>query len=264
MHFPEKVRLKKRKKQKHCMMECPRVIISVDGIVGAGKSTLISNLRGFFNKVPEPVGKYQTYVSQSGEVYNPLEIMYSSPRTDSVAAQEHIIKQSCLYYREQLSTSLLQMNITERSIGSPHIFIKAKAREEYLSPFSKDILLDMHNNVTKMLTKYLPNMTIYLRCQPEAAYERLKHRAKTLGQPEDLMIPLSYLQALHEEYEEYYMRNPKVENVVMIDVTDLDEKQVIPKIEPIFERFQKEFDQKQTEKIAELRRREFQTGNGGI
>ena len=233
--------VKKRKHNPMPMMEFQRVYVAIDGNIGVGKSTVIKNLRGFFKKIPEPVGKFSLYKSNSGKTFYPLERSYEAPTTESVMAQIHIIRESCAYYREQLSESMMQMNVSERSINSPRVFINAKARVGHMSEYSKESLLDMHKSLTGVVSKYKPHTTIYLRCEPEVAYNRVQRRIQENGlQDGDCKIDLPYLRALHEEYEEFYMRNPQVENVVMIDVSELSPAEVVPKMEPIFERFERE------------------------
>ena len=45
---------------------------------------------------------------------------------------------------------------------------------------------------------------IYLRCDPETSYERLKIRSRSC----ESSVPLGYLQALHSNYESFFEKRP--------------------------------------------------------
>jgi thymidylate kinase len=63
-------------------------------------------------------------------------------------------------------------------------------------------------------------VTVYLRSSPEVCYERIQRRRR----PEETTVSLSYLQELHEFYEEWLIQAQTHVSVLVIDANkELDE-----------------------------------------
>ena len=117
------------------MDEKKHITISIEGVIGAGKSTYIEMLRPHFPNiyfVPEPLMKFQCY-----KTYNPLDLL---PK-HAFAVQCYFMKALKDYYRE-LEDNIKQAEIvvTERSLHSPAVFTDVLFNQGYLSNFEKDLL----------------------------------------------------------------------------------------------------------------------------
>ena len=73
------------------------------------------------------------------------------------------------------------------------------------------------NNILKLFYEDIiqsngePAGYIYIRCEPEISYERLKFRSRS----EEETVPLDYLQLLHKYHDEWLLND---KNVLVIDV----------------------------------------------
>ena len=117
--------------------------ISVEGIVGAGKSSVLKVVPEFLNDlgikhfiISEPIRAFRSH----------LEPGYLDPVRNMAMAQNEISKECIKYYMKEVrdaldiqnSTDQFDVIISERSIRSPAIFIDAHYMSETFSPYVKD------------------------------------------------------------------------------------------------------------------------------
>ena len=69
---------------------------------------------------------------------------------------------------------------------------------------------------------------VYLRTDPEVAYERVKKRSR----PEEHLIPYSYLKDLHELYENWLVRKTKFQLLAPVTIIDAN-----PEIDILSEKY---------------------------
>lgn len=165
---------------------------ALEGLVGCGKTTCLSHL-AYENHVccvPEPVHLFERFQS-----YNPLALQYSHPLANAVAAQMHIVRMSAAYYRAQipLEDDLLRDKIilSERSILSPQMFIRANYAQGYFSPFTRDFLLRELENVSVDVRR--PDAIIYLDAHPSLCIDRIQNRQRESEVSGDFEDFLEYL-----------------------------------------------------------------------
>lgn len=166
------------------------VNISVEGSIGSGKSSflhLLSLIEPRIAIIPEPVHKWSNVNGK-----NLLALNYENPRKYAFTLQMHILKTQLEdYFQENGNVRLF-----ERSPHSSLIFLEM--RKNLLD----EIDMTVAKEWIKMITELRPikleyDYIIYLRTNPQTAYNRAKARAR----PEDPLIPLDFFKQLHEKHE---------------------------------------------------------------
>lgn len=149
--------------------------ISIEGVVGVGKSTVIDLLANDFfypshgeKILKEPLGLYQTFKD-----YNPLLEMYRDPKSNAAITQFHIIDSAFEHYCAALRDKS-PLVITERCQKSACVFIEANRRLRNLSDFAADFLLDYSDKKTVKN----PELCIFLKCSPYVACQRAALRKR--------------------------------------------------------------------------------------
>jgi len=169
--------------------------ISIEGNIGAGKSSLVryleksSRLDATF--YPEPVEEWKNFHG-----YNMLDVMYRDMNKYAMVFQ-------VLAYNTMKTIRLkpftTRYKILERSVETTvFCFSKLQLSLGYINPIEKLVIEHMYE------TDCLPPMDriFYLKTDPLVCYERLKRR----GRSEESGISLDYLCKLHKVYDEYIQR----------------------------------------------------------
>ena len=150
---------------------------SIEGLVGAGKSSLIKCLPALLEPegckvVSEPVHLYTSFMEG---LYNPLEELQMDPIQSVVAGQSHIIQVSTRYYDDRVFQASLARHcimVSEWSICSPYSFVETHFRMKSMSVFSKDFLnkqwLDGYGKCNTM-----PTSLIFIDTPPEVCYKQI-------------------------------------------------------------------------------------------
>ena len=94
-----------------------------------------------------------------------------------------------------------------------HVFAKALYETNIMSELEWKMYNDwsewIYNDIIQSNGE--PSGYIYIRCDPETSYERLKIRSRS----EEDTVPLEYLQLLHKYHDEWLLND---KNVLVIDV----------------------------------------------
>ena len=152
-------------------------IISIEGPIAAGKSTLLQQLSCKFppntRVLFEPVVDFCSYKD-----FNPLQLTYENPKENAPMCQMHII--SCLerLYRQQAPAELW---VTERSLFSPLIFTGALEAAGFLSPFSACKIMEMAEENLAVITPNHPlgaDKLFYIDCSVDVCLARIRERQR--------------------------------------------------------------------------------------
>ena len=180
---------------------------SIEGLVGAGKSSLIKCLPALLEPegckvVSEPVHLYTSFMEG---LYNPLEELQMDPIQSVVAGQSHIIQASTRYYDDRLFEATLARHrivVSERSICSPYSFVETHFRMKSMSAFSKDFLnkqwLDGYGKCNTM-----PTSLIFIDTPPEVCYKRIRKDA-TRTNADHHCYSLDFLNCLRASHEKMF------------------------------------------------------------
>jgi len=163
-------------------------IITVDGNIGSGKSTVLNLLRANGWRInPEPLEQWQPY----------LEEMYIGTDKNSVFEfQTCVFLDRCVI--DTKTTFPGSSVVMERSpFFQQQVFLKSNLSNRFITVRQYELLDRMYINA---LNTWSPKVSIYLRSNPEACLERIKKRAR---HSED-NITLEYMSKLHQLHERAY------------------------------------------------------------
>jgi len=183
-------------------------IISIEGNIGSGKSTLIKMLKDLNNKqivfLPEPVDEWNNIVDSNGT--NILTKYYSDQKRYAFSFQMMAyitrLKQlmECIYDDDTII-------ITERCLYTDReIFAKMLYDSGLIEEIEYSIYLRWFDFFIKNIQI---NKFIYLRVEPSISFERILKRNR-----EGEIIPIEYLQNCHD-YHETWLNNK--ENVLLLN-----------------------------------------------
>ena len=157
-------------------------IISVEGNIGIGKSTLVQNLDlkrygGCVDILLEPHEAYNTFLG-----YHPLDLFYTNPEINALTCQLHIFNA----YKEHMEKKLYELSpqckvlVIDRSIMSCLIFTTTLRDMGYITEFQHDFLTEyIKRNVSEMENKFpvvKPTAYFYLRNNPTTSILNIEKR----------------------------------------------------------------------------------------
>lgn len=177
-------------------------IITIDGNIGAGKTTILNHLHNNcnINVDLEPVEKWRTY----------LDNVYLHKRGYFNLQVRVWLDRS--WIQEKNKYSLL---IMERSpFFIRHTFNKYIYENSLITPQEFNIIDELYDKTDIIWSS---NYYIYIRSSPERCHERIITR----GRINELLISLEYLQEIHKLHEEVYEQAMKDGlNIICIDIED--------------------------------------------
>ncbi len=190
-------------------------MISVEANVGAGKSSFLkifgNKWPDNFNVIYEPLDEWQEIYSDVNN--NILGLFYGDiPRWGYTFQSNAFITRIQKYENEKVENKI---NLTERSILSDHHIF---AQMLYDDKKMNEIEWKLYQNWFGWLSDKFnakPDAIIYLRCDPQIAYERVKKRARS----EEDTISLEYLTRL-SEYHDKWLLNEKNIPVKIVNVDE--------------------------------------------
>jgi deoxyadenosine/deoxycytidine kinase len=185
------------------------IILSIDGNIGAGKSTFLNQLKKQFPKIhyiEEPVDTWTKFVNEEGESL--LEVFYKDRKRWSYTFQNcafltrvRAITKSISDWKKlcQLNPSEAENNIfiTERSVATDfHVFAKMLYQDGSLNKMEWDMYRNWYHF---LFTDCRISGIIYITCDVDKCLQRISIRNR---QGEE-GIPLEYLTQLHKAHEDW-------------------------------------------------------------
>jgi len=203
-------------------------IVSIEGNIGAGKSTMLK----FFEKysdvelIPEPVAQW---CDVNG--HNLLGKLYEDPKRWSFQFQSYVQLTRLQLLKKPTNCSV---KIIERSIqNNRYCFLENARKEGSLSGAELEVLFSwydwLHSNIGIPL-----DLIVYLRTSPEVAYKRLQER----GRKEEAGVPMNFIESLHQSYEDWLIH--KTQGPLPAPVLILDADQGIDNMIKTYETYQDE------------------------
>jgi len=192
--------------------------ISIEGNIGAGKSTLVELIKEVFDEikvefVQEPVDEWLTLTDENG--HNILEIFYNNKKRWAYSFQ-----MNALITRLKRLEKALEYNdlvICERTVETDK---NCFAKELYDSKCINNLEWKLYNQWYNWLiekTPSKPSGIIYLECSPTICNERIKKRERK----EESSIPIEYLNNIHQKHEDW-ISNYKLNNNIPILTLDVN------------------------------------------
>ena len=165
----------------------PNPFITLAGIIGAGKTTLATNLAKATN-----LPLYHENVVENQRL---LDLFYEDRKKNGFHLQIELIVQR--YIQQQLITWFENGGIQDRSIYEDMVFISMLVKEGSMTPLQRDTYMNLFNILSRFMRQ--PDVIIYLSVGPQIAFERIKKRGRECEKD----ITLEYLENLKEEYDAF-------------------------------------------------------------
>ena len=188
----------------------PPLIVSIDGNIGSGKSTIVTYLKAHFENycgskstdcrvcfLQEPVSIWENICDEHGK--NIITHFYENNERYSFAFQMMAYVTRLSLLKDALSKDY-DVIITERSIYTDkNVFAKSLYDAKKLSHIEYLIYLKWFDEFSDILNKI---KYVYIRTCPEICDMRVKRRER-----EGETIPLEYLRDCHH-YHDVWLNNP--------------------------------------------------------
>lgn len=168
-------------------------IISIDGNIGSGKSTLIKKLQEKTNLVviTEPVDSWMKMYDENGK--NLLELFYENQEKYAFLFQLTAYITRLQTWRDANQDNII---ISERSIWTDfHVFAKMLYDDKKITQLEYNIYLLW---IQGFQQEFKLEKIIYINTTPEKCYERI-HKRNRDGE----VIPLDYLKKCHDYHVSY-------------------------------------------------------------
>ncbi|XP_022624775.1 thymidine kinase 2, mitochondrial isoform X1 [Seriola dumerili] len=173
-------------------------VICVEGNIASGKTTCLE----YFSKtsnievLTEPVSKWRNIRG-----HNPLGLMYQDPERWGITLQTYV--QLTMLDRHLSSVvNSAPVRMMERSIFSAkYIFVENLFRSGKMPEVDYAVLSEWFDWITANIS--IPvDLIVYLQTSPQTCHERLKQRCRE----EEKVIPLEYLESLHQLHEDWLIK----------------------------------------------------------
>ncbi|XP_047459782.1 thymidine kinase 2, mitochondrial [Mugil cephalus] len=176
--------------------EDKKTVICIEGNIASGKTTCLE----FFSKtsnvevLTEPVSKWRNVRG-----HNPLSLMYQDPQRWGITLQTYV---QLTMLAGHLSPMSSHVRLMERSIFSAkYIFVENLFRSGKMPEVDYAVLTEWFDWITTNVS--LPiDLIVYLQTSPQICHERLKQRCRE----EEKVIPLEYLECIHQLYEDWLIK----------------------------------------------------------
>ncbi len=164
--------------------------IAIAGNIGAGKSTMVGFLSRKFGLCPlyEPVDD-NPYIAD----------FYQDMHRWAFNSQIfYLSRKFALHLEAQKSEKRV---ILDRTIyEDAEIFVENLKRRRGIEKRDYETYMELYKTIRSELQP--PDLVIYLRCSVRGVRRRIKNR----GRAAEMAIPLSYIQKLHAQYEDWFER----------------------------------------------------------
>ncbi len=191
------------------------MVIIVDGVVGAGKSTLSEKISKNLNI---PV----FYELQNQTTMNLLEDFYRDKSRWSFALQIHFLNERFRMIKEIHKNG---SGILDRSIFGDRIFAQMLNEDGWMTDDEFDTYSTLLNNMLEHAKK--PDLLVYIDCDLETAMSRINKRGREMEQKVDEI----YWKRLNDKYTSWY-NSYDISDKISIDATSYhpDDESEIQKI----------------------------------
>ncbi|KAG9341287.1 hypothetical protein JZ751_019389 [Albula glossodonta] len=181
--------------------EDKKLVICIEGNIASGKTTCLEHFSktSDIEVLTEPVSKWRNV-----QGHNPLGLMYQDPSRWGLTLQTYV---QLTMLDRHLSPISAPIRMMERSIFSAkYIFVENLYRSGKMPDVDFVVLTEWFDWITQNIS--LPvDLIVYLQTTPQTCYERLKERCRE----EEKMIPIEYLETIHQLYEDWLINKTSFE-----------------------------------------------------
>jgi len=199
------------------------IIISVQGNIGSGKSTLVANLKKLLGGnqricyLQEPVDEWNDI--RDADNTSILELFYKNQEAFAFQFQMMAYISRLAILKKALASNY-DVIVTERSLATDkHVFCQML----YDSKKIKDVEFQIYNKWFNEFQRDFPEENIiYIQTDPETAYERVGLRNR-----EGESIPLEYLTECHDYHEQWINCFPRSNVLVLNGNQDINKQPTV-------------------------------------
>ena len=180
------------------------IIISIEGSIGTGKSTVLSQL--------EKEGIYcaQEGADDQNRWGDILHHFYHNKKRWSFTLQIAILNDMARQYDNFMKLKE-DVIIVERSPLSALTFVKNAIENDFLTPTEQRIYLDLHKKIS-----WIPDIIISLEVDPSIAFKRIQNRNRKAETENN--ISMSYIRSIDSLYRQELNNWKKMINVRKLKV----------------------------------------------
>jgi len=192
------------------------MLISIEGNIGTGKTTLINILKKRFTEkhsvifVEEPLQQWLDLVDGDGS--NILGKFYENQERWSYSFQMHaFITRTKDILKQNTQDNVI---IIERSVLTDcNVFATLLHESGKISDLEWKLYLEWFSWLTEHFSSVKPDKYVYLKADPEVSFNRMVKRTRD----EETNIPLEYLISVSKKHDTWLL-DDSMENVITIDV----------------------------------------------
>ncbi len=192
----------------------------LEGNIGAGKSTLLKLIKEHLPHIPvalEPVDDWQKQIYGQSLLTN----FYQNSKRWAYTFETFTMMNRAKEHITAHAQNSIQ--IVERSVYSGYYcFARNSYEQGFLSPLEWKLYLEWYEWLVAEKCK-APQGFVYLRVDPQIAYERIRKRNRYA----EKTVPLSYLKQIHNKHEDFLITQATIApqlKAVPILVLDCDEE----------------------------------------
>ncbi len=193
-----------------------KVLISIEGNIGVGKTSMMRLLKNKYLDVAEfiyePVDEWLNIKDENDN--NLLDIFYKDKERWAYTFQNiaYITRMNLII--DKIINSDKRIIIIDRSLQADlNTFAKMLYDDGVLNLVEWNAYNKWNNFFEKNYGFMVNHKILYLRCQPSIAYERMQMR----GRGEEKNVSFSYLELLHKYHDNWLLNNV---NALIVDVSD--------------------------------------------
>lgn len=185
-----------------------KYIISLEGNIGAGKSSFLKilkqNLSDKAEFIDEPVEEWLEIKNNKNE--NLLEVFYNDKKRWSYTFQNIAYITRMKRIIDIMQTTSKSIIFMDRSLeGDLNTFTKMLKEDGDIDDLEWCAYKKWNTMFTDLIGKNIETKHIYLRCTPEIAYARIDKRSRD----EENNIPFEYIKQLHLYHDNWLLNNNK-------------------------------------------------------
>ena len=187
------------------------LMLFLEGNIGAGKSSFLQILADHLDckVIFEPHNRWQ---GLNGEG-NLLDLFYKNPKRWAYTFETYTLLTRLLDHQIHVHDQPTGFVISERSpYSGRHCFAANTHAQGYLTDLEWEVYQSLCNHLFEEHVAK-PSGIIYLRTDPKVCYERLHIRNRS----EEASLPLSYLEQIHTQHENWLLNNPQNIPVLILD-----------------------------------------------
>lgn len=188
-------------------------VIAIEGNIGVGKTTFIEIFKKYFPHVEivlEPIDIWTKIVDSNNE--NILQKFYNDTERWAYTFQNIACITRMITLENTLKNSNSEIILVDRSLGTDkNVFEQMLYDNNKINDIEHKLYNLWYDFYYKYVRSQFNNFTIYLKCNPNTALNRIKKRNRI----EEKDIQFEYLEQIHNYHEKWL--NNSTNDVLIID-----------------------------------------------